>query len=105
MRKTMLAVAFVSVVIAASSYAQTVTPRVDKREARQQARIRQGVKSGELTGPEAAKLERQQGRIRRDESRAKADGVVTPKERARLAREQNRASKNIHAKKHNNRVQ
>ena len=78
---------------------------MDKREARQQARVQQGIKSGHLTGREAAKLERQQARIRRDERRAKADGTVTPRERAKLTREQNRASRNIYLKKHNKKTQ
>ena len=77
------------------------TPRVDKREARQQARINQGVKSGQLTPKEANRLEKQQTRIKANEAKAKSDGKVTPKERAKLMREQNRASRNIYRKKHN----
>ncbi len=83
---------------------QDQTPRVDKREARQQKRINQGVKSGRLTPKEAARLEKQQARIKRNEAKAKADGKVTPKERAKLTREQNRASRNIYRKKHNART-
>jgi hypothetical protein len=82
-------------------FGQTQTPRVDKREANQQERIKEGVKSGELTGKETMKLEKQQRKIRRDEMKAKSDGVVTPGERAKLHREQKRASKNIYKKKHN----
>ena len=77
------------------------TPRVDKREARQQKRIDQGVKSGQLTPTEASRLEKQQAKIKSDEAKAKSDGKVTPKERAKLTKEQNRASRNIHRKKHN----
>ncbi len=105
MKGTTIAVALVSLALAASTgMAQTVTQRVTKREVRQQARINQGVKNGELTKREAVKLEAQQAKINRDKKQAKADGVVTPQERAKLTREQNRASKNIYIKKHNKRV-
>ncbi len=86
-------------------YAQDKTPVVDQREKNQQERIDQGIKSGELTKGEAARLEAQQGKIKVDEAKAKADGVVTAKERAKLKREQNRASRTIYRKKHNARVQ
>jgi uncharacterized protein HemX len=84
-----------------SAQQQDNTPRVDKREAHQQARINHGVKSGQLTPKEANRLEKQQSKIKSDEAKAKADGKVTPKERAKLTREQNRASRNIYRKKHN----
>ena len=71
-----------------------------QRDANQQQRIEQGVKSGQLTDREAARLEREQSRIERDQSRAMKDGKVTPREKARLAREQNRASRHIYRQKH-----
>lgn len=77
--------------------------RQDRREARQSARIRQGVKSGELTGAEAARLKQQQRKIHRTEERMEADGEVSGKEAAKLERMQDRASKNIYRKKHNER--
>jgi len=77
------------------------TPRVQKREVRQQKRITQGVKSGHLTPKEANRLEKQQAKIRNDKVKVKSDGKVTPQERAKLTREQNRASRNIYRKKHN----
>lgn len=79
---------------------QTATPRVTHRQVKQQARIADGVKSGELTKREAVRLEARQAKIARDKARAKADGVVTPAERAKLAREQNRASRAIYRQKH-----
>jgi len=84
--------------------ANTATPRVDRREARQHARIQQGVKSGELTPGEAAKLRAGQVHVRAMERRAKADGKVTPRERARLGHAQNRQSRRIARLKHNGRV-
>lgn len=80
--------------------AQTNTPNVDQREANQQQRIDQGVKSGELTAREAARMEKGQERIQKMEDKAKADGKVTPKERARLEKAQNVESKKIAREKH-----
>ena len=82
----------------------TRTPVVRNRQVRQQQRIKQGVKSGELTPAETRRLEREQGRIQADKLNAKADGKVTPQERARLQREQHRASRDIYRLKHNNRT-
>ncbi|HZP00571.1 MAG TPA: hypothetical protein VFD30_09785 [Terriglobia bacterium] len=82
----------------------TRTPVVRNRQIRQQQRIKQGVRSGELTPAETRRLEREQGRIQADKLNAKADGTVTPQERARLQREQNRASRDIYRLKHNQRT-
>lgn len=79
--------------------------RHDRRQGRQSARIRQGVKSGELTKGEAHRLRKQQRKIGRVENRAEADGVVTAGEKARLENMQDRASQNIYRKKHNDRDQ
>lgn len=73
---------------------------IAKREVRQQKRIEQGVKSGELTAKETAKLEREQAKIEADREKAWADGTLTKKEKARLTREQNRASRHIYRQKH-----
>ena len=81
--------------------AQTATPKVTKQQVRQQKRIAHGVKNGELTRGEVAKLQRQQRSINRSKKRAKADGVVTKKERVVLNARQKRASANIHHKKNN----
>ena len=105
MRHTTRLIALMSLAgFAALSQAQTATPRIDQREAHQQARIQQGVASGTLTRQETRHLERQQARIHRAELHAKADGVVTPTERARLTHLQNKASRTIERDKLNNRV-
>ena len=80
--------------------AQTSTPRVDQRQANQEARIQQGVQSGELTNREAAKLEAGQAKVQAKEDKAKADGVVTPKERAKLAKAQDKQSRMLYMQKH-----
>jgi hypothetical protein len=75
-------------------------PRVDKREKRQEARIEQGVASGQLTSRETLRLEREQKHIATAEAKAEADGKVTGKEKARLDRMQDKASRDIHHQKH-----
>lgn len=80
--------------------AQTATPRVDARQAKQDARIEQGAKSGELTKRETAKLQAGQAKVDAKEAKAKADGNVTPRERAALAKEQHKQSKKIAKEKH-----
>ena len=76
------------------------TPRVDQREANQQARIAKGAASGQLTGKETVRLEKEQAAVNKAEAHAKADGTVTKHERKHLHRMQNAASKDIHAQKH-----
>jgi hypothetical protein len=80
--------------------AQPATPRIDQREANQERRIQQGVKSGELTPRETARLQAEQGRIQKTEAKAKADGKVTPRERERIGHLQNQASRDIRREKH-----
>jgi len=75
-------------------------PGVDRRQRIQQERIGKGIESGSVTPGEAIRLEREQAGIERAERRAEADGVVTRKERMRLHRGQNRASRHIYREKH-----
>ncbi|MBS1598247.1 MAG: hypothetical protein JST75_08475 [Bacteroidetes bacterium] len=86
--------------IASVASAQTATPNVTKRQANQQARIAQGVKSGELTPKETEHLEAREAKIQNDKKAAKADGTVTHAERAKLHREENRTSRAIYRQKH-----
>ena len=71
-----------------------------RRDARQQARIAQGEKSGQLTPREAARMERQQARTDKAEAKAAADGKVTKKEARHINRMQNRDSRHIRRQKH-----
>lgn len=70
------------------------------RNANQQQRIEQGLRSGALTTREAARLEREQAGVARAESRALRDGQVSAAERDRINRMENRASRDIYAQKH-----
>jgi hypothetical protein len=94
---TLLAAA--GIALPASAQTQS-TPRVDQRQANQERRIEQGVKSGSLTQKEAARLEKGQAHVQKMENKAVADGKVTKKEQARLEHAQNNQSRKIYREKH-----
>ena len=103
------AVVAVALVFAGTAFAQTSTPPakdpaaipgIDKRQQIQQKRIEQGVKSGQLTDKEAARLEKREAKLESDKEKAQADGKVTKKERKQLHREANRDSRAIRRQKH-----
>lgn len=87
-------------VLAAGTALAAETPVLDKREANQEKRIEQGEKSGALNNREAARLEHAGDKLDANEAKAKADGKVTAKERARLQAEANRNSRRIAKQKH-----
>lgn len=92
-----------ALVVAFAAQAQTATPRIDKREQRQEDRIQQGAASGTLTARETQRLEKEQAHIDKMQDRAAADGQVTQKERAKITAAQNEAKRDIRRKKHNRR--
>jgi len=92
--------AFAAFTFALSGQLLAGTPVLDERQENQKARIKQGVKSGELTKRETAKLAQGQKQLRKMERKAKADGVVTKKERAKLHRKANKESGKIAKNKH-----
>ncbi|GAA4508932.1 hypothetical protein GCM10023172_41850 [Hymenobacter ginsengisoli] len=80
------------------------TPILNARERTERARIRQGVRSGELTRPEAARLRGREAGITAEKRAARADGNVTAGERRDIRRTENRASRAIHRQKHDGQV-
>jgi len=80
---------------------------VGQRRENQQDRIAQGVKSGQLTAGETAKLENQQKSINQQvkADRSANGGKLTTGEKQQVNKEQNAASKNIYNKKHNAKTQ
>jgi hypothetical protein len=81
--------------------------KVGQRRENQQDRIAQGIKSGQLTAGETAKLENQQKGINQQVAadRAANGGKLTTGEKKQVNKEQNAASKNIYNKKHNAKTQ
>jgi len=78
----------------------TNTPMIDKHEASQESRIKQGRQSGELTHHEARRLKSEQKGVDRAQTKAAADGTVTAQERAAIRKKQDKASKDIYKQKH-----
>ena len=74
-----------------------------QRNVNQQTRIEQGVQSGQLTNKEVSHLEGGQARVAKTEARAGADGHVGAGEQRRIQNKENRQSRHIFNKKHNNR--
>ncbi|HXX15311.1 MAG TPA: hypothetical protein VEJ47_10460 [Candidatus Eremiobacteraceae bacterium] len=76
---------------------------VGQRRENQQDRIAQGIKSGQLTAGETAKLENQQRGINQQvkADRSANGGKLTQGEKQQINRQQNAASRNIYNKKHN----
>ncbi len=93
-----LTIMMISLII---SVDMTQAGRAGSRQIKQQKRIHQGLKSGELTQKETLGLEREQSRIQKTKQKALQDGKLTPKERLRLERQQDRANRHIYSLKHN----
>lgn len=77
------------------------TPGVNLTQKNQSKKIRQGIRSGELSRKESRQLIHEQKLIQLQKKMMKADGIITKKERARLKQNQARAKANIYVKKHN----
>jgi len=82
-------------------FAQTIAGR----ELRQQERIGQGVRSGELTRGETRSLERRERSVAREVRRdRRSGGGLSAAERQHIAARQDRISHAIYRDKHNGRV-
>lgn len=97
--KTVLIV-FLMLLLASPVLAQSVGSEV-QRDINQENRVEQGLKSGQLSTGEAARLERGEARIDKMESRALKDGNLSPEEAARIQRAQNQESAAINKLKNN----
>ena len=84
--------------------AQAAPSSVDRREARQRARIERGVRSGQLNRLEARRLRRGAMRTHRMENRFGRDGRYSARERMRMHRALDRESARIWRLKHNARM-
>ena len=102
MKKSLFSLLAAVILLAVSytSVAQVVTPGINARQRNERARIRQGVATGELTRPEAARLKGREAEIRQDKRAARADGVVTRDERQDIRKDENQASRAIYRQKH-----
>jgi hypothetical protein len=91
---------FLTAALSPAAFAQTVGTEV-QRDINQESRIEQGLKSGQLSTGEAAKLEHGESRIDRMEKNAMKDGNLSPQEADRIQRTQNAESNRINQLEHN----
>ena len=102
MKRSLIALAL-TLALSAVAQAQEQGAAVEtQRDANQQERIEQGLQSGQLSTKEAGHLEREEQHIDRQEANdLKKGGALTPQEKAKIAREQNKVSGDIYREKHN----
>lgn len=83
--------------------AAAARPTVNGREANQDQRIANGLRSGQMTGGEAARADQRQANIDQQvrNDRAANGGTLTQAERQQVNREQNGASNQIYRDNHN----
>lgn len=72
-----------------------VLQQIEERAVRQEQRIANGMRNGDLSREEARRLEQQQRYIRRLQRGARADGVLTPAEVAEIQTAQDKAGEAI----------
>ncbi|MBK8710737.1 MAG: hypothetical protein IPL97_02465 [Niastella sp.] len=84
-----------ALVIFSAAQAQVFNAHNDKQK------IKQGVRSGELTHKETVTLLKKENEIKKDRRLANADGVITCKERKEIKKDKLSADYAIYRKKHN----
>jgi hypothetical protein len=91
----------------AAMLAQTPTPgandyNINQRKVAQQDRIANGIKDGQLSAGQAAKLEHQEAGINKEERgmRAQDNGHLTKQDRQVIHQQQNQESRRIYRDKH-----
>jgi YXWGXW repeat-containing protein len=85
----------------------TVKPNeVDDREANQQQRTAEGLRSGQMTSGEAAKTNANQAAVAQQvhDERTANGGALTKQEKQQANKEENKNSKQIYKEKHNNKT-
>lgn len=110
MRFSTIALGSASLFLIAAAVAQTAPPppgTAVQRKANQQARIAQGVKSGQSTAHETANLETREASVNKEEHnmRAADNGKLTAADRTAINNRQNKISNSIYKDKHNAAVQ
>lgn len=97
MKNLVLAIALFSSVFAFSQQKEDWNLRGERK------RTAQGIQSGEINKKEAAVIHKQARDVKQAKRRALADGVVTPKERAKVAVQDKQLDRTIKRAKHNRR--
>ena len=97
MKNLVLAIALFSSVFAFSQQKEDWNLRGERK------RTAQGIQSGEINRKEAAVIHKQARDVKQAKRKALADGVVTPKERAKVAVQDKQLDRTIKRAKHNRR--
>ena len=97
MKNLVLAIALFSSVFAFSQQKEDWNLRGERK------RTAQGIQSGEINRKEAAVIHKQARDVKQAKRKALADGVVTPKERAKVAVQDKQLDRTIRRTKHNRR--
>ena len=109
MKIATLALGAASLLFSITAVAQTAPPpgTAGQRKANQQARIAQGVKSGQLTAHETGNLEKREATVNHEEHKMRTadNGKLTAADRTALNNRQNKISNSIYTDKHNAAVQ
>lgn len=98
--KSIIALAIFSVAAYTSNAQTTTTAKPVSTINNDRQRIKQGVKSGELTAAETARLAAQTKKLKDEKEAYKADGTYTTEERKDLRRDKKKVSRNIYRQKH-----
>lgn len=98
MKTMLLSGALAACILPAAAQERTI----HERKENQQARIAQGVRSGQLTPRETARVEHKEAKLNRETRRMRAanGGHLTPREKAKVTRQQNQLSRDIYRQKH-----
>jgi hypothetical protein len=97
MKNLVLTIALFSSVFAFSQQKEDWNLRGERK------RTAQGIQSGEINKKEAAVIHKQARDVKQAKRNALADGVVTPKERAKVAVQDRQLDRTIKRAKHNRR--
>lgn len=103
MKRVLLSIAAVSAVLVSLPAAASAAPwrPIAERQANLEHRIDRGVRTGELTRPEAARLRAEFRDVARLEAQyRRTDGRLTPGERRDLDRRYDRLSDHVYAERH-----
>jgi Ni/Co efflux regulator RcnB len=101
MKRALLALAALATVAAAPLAAQAAPwQSVNQRQANLEQRINQGIRSGQITRPEAARLRGEFRSISRLEASYRRSNGLSPRERADLDARFDRLSRQVMAQKH-----
>ena len=105
--KSLVIAASLIAIPASGALAQNTTDQqrhsINARDARQQSRINKGVADGQITPKGAAAADAHQAHLNTEESKMRAanGGHLTAQDRHKLARQQDRTSRNIYDRNHN----